>query len=311
MDPEIAALLAAAADQAAGMVMPARGDWKALRESSTVAMTQVMGAIPPSAGVRIQSFRTQTSDGTSIELRWCAKENAPMGPAVVYAHGGAMILGSAEIYDPVVASYVTKTGVAFLSVDYRLAPEATGARLAEDVFAGLSWLLAHASELGVDPARIAVMGDSAGGGVAAGAAILARDRHVPLARQVLVYPMLDDRNTIPDPALEPYATWPYDFNFTGWSALLGDNLGTEAVSAVAAPARLKDFAGLAPAYVEVGELDIFRDEAIAYAQQIAAAGIPLELHVHPGAPHGYDLMAPQCRLSQRAMADRLRVLGTL
>ena len=114
----------------------------------------------------------------------------------------------------------------------------------------------------------------------------------------------------PDPSFGPYATWTFDSNFTGWSALLGSDLGKDTVSPVAVPGRLKDLAGLAPAYVEVGDLDIFRDEDIAYAGRIAAAGIPIELHVHPGAPHGFERMAPQSKLAQRAMADRMRVIGS-
>lgn len=219
--------------------------------------------------------------------------------------------GNLDVYDPVVAEWVSGTGVPFLSVDYRLAPDARGETPAEDVFAAIRWLIAHATELGVDPDRIAVMGDSGGGAVIAGAAILARDCGVKLARQILIYPMLDDRNQTPDPHIAPFATWTYDGNFTGWSALLGDDLGQNHVSPVAAPARLREFGGLPPTYIEVGELDIFRDEDVAYAQALAKAGISVELHVHPGAPHGFDRHAPGSQLARRAMQDRLRVIKSI
>ena len=183
--------------------------------------------------------------------------------------------------------------------------------MGEDVFAGLTWLLEHASELGVDAGRVAIMGDSAGGGIAASVALLARDRNVNLAKQILVYPMLDDRNTEPNPSLAPFLTWTYDNNFTGWSAVLGEDLGSENVSPVAAPARLEDFRGVAPAYIEVGELDVFRDEAIAYGQHLALADIPIELHVHYGAPHGFEHSAPSSRLAMRAMGDRMRALVSI
>jgi acetyl esterase/lipase len=134
---------------------------------------------------------------------------------------------------------------------------------------------------------------------------------VPLARQILVYPMLDDREPTPQAAIEPFLTWTHDSNHTGWQALLGEDIGGPNVSPVAAPARLTDFAGLAPAYLDVGDLDIFRDEDIAYAQALAKAGVPVELHVYPGAPHGFERFAPRSALAQRAMAERWRVLRAL
>lgn len=189
-----------------------------------------------------------------------------------------MILGDLDSYDTLLSWYVAHSRVPFLSVGYRLAPEATGTMLAEDVFAGLTWLTGHAHELAVDPGRIAVMGDSGGGAPAAATAILARDRHIPLSRQILVSPMLDDRNQTPDPNRAPFLTWTYDDNYTAWNAVLGDTLGTREVPPIAAPARLADFAGLAPAYIDTGDLDIFRDEDIAYAARLTAADVPVELH---------------------------------
>ena len=131
-----------------------------------------------------------------------------------------------------------------------------------------------------------------------------------LARQILIYPMLDDRNQTADPARAPFLTWTYDNNYTAWHAVLGNQFGTDDVSPVAAPARLTDFAGLAPAYLEVGDLDIFRDETIAYAARLATAGVPIELHVHPGAPHGWERFAPKSDSAQRAMNDRARAIST-
>jgi acetyl esterase/lipase len=142
-------------------------------------------------------------------------------------------------------------------------------------------------------------------------AILARDRDVPLARQILVYPMLDDRNTTPGTIPAEVLTWTYDNNYTGWHCLLGDKVGTDDVSPVAAPARLTDFTRLAPAYIDVGDLDIFRDESIAYAAGLAKAGVPVELHVHPGAPHGFERFVPQAGVARRAMADRARAIAAI
>jgi acetyl esterase/lipase len=199
-----------------------------------------------------------------------------------------------------------------LSVDYRRAPEDPHPAPVEDCFAALRWLADHARELGADAGRIAVMGDSGGGGLAAAVALLARDRGGPaLARQVLVYPMLDDRTTTPDPLLVPFMTWTYDDNLTGWGALLGSAAGDADVPPYAAPARAKDLAGLPAAYVDVGELDIFRDEDVEYARRLGAAGVAIELHVHPGAPHGFDQMGPQFAVTRRARADRVRVLRAI
>jgi acetyl esterase/lipase len=133
---------------------------------------------------------------------------------------------------------------------------------------------------------------------------------VALARQILVYPMLDDRTTVPDPELAPFAAWSFDDNYTGWHALLGDAVGTDDVPASAAPARATDLSGLPPTYVDTGDLDIFRGECIEYARRIAATGTNVELHVYPGCPHGFDRI-PGLAVAARAFAERLRVLRAL
>lgn len=315
LDPELVSVMAALAEQAAAAPAARRG-WKTLRQAGELGQAYLSTLVPPSSGVQTATFHATTTDGASIELRWYTKPAeqaaAEPGPAVVYAHGGGMVLGTLDLYDELISWYVDRTGVPFLSVGYRRAPdEGTGTALSQDVFAGLTWLLTTASELGVDPARVAVMGDSGGGAPAAGAALLARDRGIALARQILVYPMLDDRNQTPDPGRAAYLTWTYDNNHTAWSAVLGDQLGTDGVSPVAAPARLADYAGLPPAYIDVGDLDIFRDEAIAYAQNLARAGVPIELHVHPGVPHGWERFAPNSSSARRAMADRARAVASI
>jgi len=315
LDAELAPVMAALANQAAEAAVPApaRGDWQAVRATAAAGQAHMDTLTPTSPGVTTTPFTTPTSDGRDeIELRWYTNGAPGPGSAVVYAHGGGMIGGSLDLYDKVVSWYVRRTGVPFLSVGYRLAPEATSSTgLAEDVFTALKWLTGHAADFEVDPARIAVMGDSGGGGPVAGAAILARDRNVPLAKQILVYPMLDDRNTTPGAISAGFLTWTYDQNYTGWNALLGDEIGGDKVSPAAAPARLTDFTRLAPAYIDVGDLDIFRDESIAYAAGLAKAGVPIELHVHPGAPHGFERIVPDSAVARRAMADRARAVAAI
>ena len=311
LDPEIAAVLEPMAASAGEAPPIERGDWRALRERANTNLAFLATLNPPVSGaVSVQPLQITVDDGTDLAARWYKLSNERPGSAVVYAHGGGMIAGNLDVYDAVVAEYVAATGVPFLSVAYRLAPEAQGPRPARDVFAAVQWLSDLASELGVEPNRIAVMGDSGGGGVAASAAIIARDLGVGLARQILIYPMLDDR-TLDAGAVAPFLTWTSDMNFTGWSARLGEQFGADGVLPASAPARLTNFRGLAPAYIEVGDLDLFRSESVSYAQQLAAADVPIELHVHPGAPHGFERFAPASQLAQRAMHDRKRAIRSL
>jgi acetyl esterase/lipase len=307
-DPEIAAALQASSGQAESW--PDVWDVAALRAQAERFYLAAFAALPDSTDVARTDVELPAG-GAALRARWYVPPQRGPGPAVVYLHGGGLVAGSVALHDPAVGWYARESGVPFLAVDYRLAPEHPGEQPAEDGFAGLGWLVAHAAELGVDPRRIAVMGDSAGGGIAAGVAILARDRGVPLTRQLLVYPMLDDRTLAVDPQLEPFAIWTPEMNAVGWRALLGEAAGGPSTSGVAAPARQPDLTGLADAYVEVGDLDLFRDEAVEYAQRLARAGAAVELHVHPGAPHGYDWFAPASALADRWRADRLRVLRTL
>jgi acetyl esterase/lipase len=220
-----------------------------------------------------------------------------------------MIAGSVALYDGPVARYVSNSGVPMLAVDYRLAPEHAHPIPVEDCYAGLEWLAEHSGELAIDQARIAVMGDSAGGGLAAGVALLARDRGGPaLAHQILIFAMLDDNNTTPDPEIAPFAVWSYDDNITAWGALLGDAIGGPDVPIYAAPARAADLSGLPPCYLEVGQLDIFRDEDLAYAQRLSRAGVTVEFHLRPGVPHEFETIAFAADVARRAVGDRLRVL---
>ncbi len=312
LDPQVAAGLAPLMALADGAPPPAVGDIRARRESSAATFQWLTSRLPPVEGVSTAEHHATAPDGAHVPLRWYRRDGATPGPAVLYVHGGGMIVASVDHYDGLIRSFVAESGVPALAVDYRLAPEHPHPVPVEDCYAALVWLAEHCSELGVDPARIAVMGDSAGGGLAAGVALLARDRGGPaLARQILIYPMLDDRNTTPDPALEPFLTWTYDDNVTGWGALLGGRAGADDVPASAAPARAQDVSGLPPTYVDVGELDIFRDEDVEYARRIAATGTSVELHVHPGAPHGFEVFAPEADVSRRTRADRIRVLRSL
>lgn len=312
VDPQVAAILAPMAEAVAAAPHPAVGDIATRRVALEAMMAETAALQPTPADVTVTDFHAVAGDGAKVLIRWYAKDGAAPGSAALYLHGGGMILGSVALYDAPIARYVSASGVPMLAVDYRLAPEHPDPTPVEDVYTGLKWLHDHAAELGVDPARIAVMGDSAGGGLAAGVTLLARDRGEPaVARQILVFPMLDDRTTTPDPELVPFATWTYEDNVTGWSALLGDRAGGPDVSPYAAAARATDLSGLPPTYLEVGQLDIFRDEDLDYARRLGAAGVDVEFHLHPGVPHEFETFAWDTDVARRAVADRLRVLGSL
>ncbi len=309
---QMAPLFAALGDAEA----PPVGDVEARRVSGHRMFDLVASGRTPTPGVDTARHTMTAADGASLDLTWYFPSGgAQTGSAALYLHGGGMIFGLehlGDLYDQAVRDYVAASGVPMLVPDYRVAPEHPHPTPVEDCYGALVWLAEHASDLGVDPTRVAVMGDSAGGGLAAGVALMARDRGGPaIAQQLLIYPMLDDRPTTPDPQLQPFLTWTYDDNVTGWGALLGGAVGGDSVSPYAAPARADDLTGLPDTYIDVGDLDIFRNEDIAYAGRLADAGVPTELHVYPGCPHAFEALADEAAVSHRAISDRIRRLRAL
>ena len=316
MDPELLTLMRPLMDAAAELAPPAIGDIAIRRDRATPFFQALADMRGPISGVEMTRHTATAADGTELDLAWYSPTAESSGAAVLYLHGGGMIYSLAEAgpaYDAAMRSYVAATGTPMLMVDYRVAPEHPDPTPVEDCYTALCWLAENTTALGVDATRLAVAGDSAGGGLAAGVSLLARDRGGPaLAAQLLIYPMLDDRTTTPDPALATeLLTWNYDDNITGWGALLGDRAGGDDVSVYAAPARAQDLAGLPPTYIDVGDLDIFRDEDIAYAVRLSAAGVPTELHLHPGCPHAFEALAPTAAVSARVVADRVRRLRSI
>lgn len=232
-------------------------------------------------------------------------------PAILHTHGGGYILGSARSEVRFLQETAKVLDCTIVSVEYRLAPETGYRGSVEDNYAGLLWLHRNAAEIGVDAGRIALMGESAGGGHAALLAIAARDRgEVPLVLQALVYPMLDDR-TGSSRAVPPHigaVGWDAPANRYGWRAFLGAEPGGPDVPAAGAPARLEALRGLAPAFVAVGGVDLFVGEDIEYARRLTDAGVPAELLVVPGAFHGFDRVAPGTRLARTFTAAKHEAL---
>jgi acetyl esterase/lipase len=227
------------------------------------------------------------------------KPGAKNRPATVYIHGGGYVAGRADTNVQLAQDIAQGTDSMVVSVDYTLAPEAHFPKSLEQNYAALSWLHKNAGQFGVDPARLAVMGDSAGGGHAAMLAIAARDRReIPVAFQCLIYPMLDDRtgSTNRVPPHIGHFLWTEAANRFGWSSLLGMPAGSASPPPGSVPARVENLSGLAPAFIGVGSIDLFFPEDLEYAKRLALSGVSTELFVVPGAYHGFDLVAPEAKL---------------
>lgn len=236
-------------------------------------------------------------------------------PCVYWIHGGGMVLGDRFTMIEHPLEWVDLLGVTVVSVEYRLAPEHCGTALVDDCYAGLIWVAKHADELRIDPGRIVVGGGSAGGGLAAGVALMARDRKDPeIFGQLLVCPMLDHRNITASSEQYDgaYGSWTRTMNDFGWSCLL-DGISDEEVPAYVSPALASDLSGLPATYIDAGSAEVFRDEDVAYATAIWAAGGQAELHIWAGGFHGFDILAPAAQVSIAARATRddwlTRLLG--
>jgi len=241
-------------------------------------------------------------------------------PTVLHIHGGGYIMGDAMMNDAMNRATSLALGCVVASVDYRLAPETAWPGAVEDCYAALTWLVGNATRLGVDPARIAVTGESAGGGHAAALALYVRDRQredhaaPALCFQLLDCPMLDDRSgslAEPHPHTGEFV-WTAETNHFGWTAMLGCEAGTDQVPPGAVPARVEDLKDLPPAFLILGALDLFLEETLEYARRLTRAGVPMELHVIPGAYHGYSVMpgSPQTVLTtQLKLSAMARALG--
>lgn len=255
-------------------------------------------------------------DGPDVKLVVINPPSQRKGrPAILHVHGGGMVVGTADTAGMNRQPQALEHDCVIVSVDYRLAPETPFPGPQEDNYAGLLWLVENAEELGVDPERIVVLGESAGGGLAASLALMARDRSGPkLAGQVLIYPMLDWRTGGPDDRWKNGHTgefiWTHDKNQFGWNALRGDYAPVDERKGWFSPALADDLAGLPPTYMITGALDLFLDEDLDFARRLIDAGVQCELHVYPGAIHAFE-MVPDTMLQMQAAADLKRGLGRL
>ena len=254
-----------------------------------------------------------TADGGSIELSVLSptgSDGAGGAPCIYWVHGGGMVMGDRFSQIDIPLEWLARFGAVVVTIDYRLAPQVGGTTLVEDCYAGLAWTAEHAAELGIDPQRIVVAGTSAGGGLAAGTVLLARDRRGPaVAGQILACAMLDHRNdTGSSHQYDGPGVWSREANAFGWRCVLQ---GETDVSPYVSPALATDLSGLPPTYVDAGTAEVFRDEDVAYAARIWAAGGQAELHVWAGGCHGFDALFPGARLSVAAREARTRWLDRL
>lgn len=224
-------------------------------------------------------------------------------PCLYWMHGGGMVMGNHEQDDLRFDRWCAQHSIVAVSVDYRLAPETQFPGPIEDCYAGLVWIAEHAAELGINQARIGIGGASAGGGLAAALALLAKERGGPaIASQLLIYPMIDDRMITASSSWE-VPIWPPSSNLFGWGAYLGDRRASHDLPVWAAAARAEDLVGLPTTLIVVGALDGFVDEDVDYAARLNRAGVETELHVYPGAPHGFDALLPRSAVARRCDAD--------
>lgn len=263
-------------------------------------------------GILIENIHIpRQADRTRVRLRIYKPENtsAPT-PALLWMHGGGYVIGRPEQDDASCAQYVHELGITVVSVDYRCAPNHPFPAGLDDCHAALKWITAHSQELNIDPGRMAVGGNSAGGGLAAALAQLIHDRkEIELAFQLLIYPMLDDRTVLRTEIDDSNnVTWNHKSNRFGWESYLGGECGVENVPAYSVPARRTDLSGLPPAWIGVGDLDIFHDEDVAYAQRLKDCGVACELEVVPGAFHGFDVFDPQVPVVQDFRKSQIAAL---
>jgi acetyl esterase/lipase len=301
-DPELAAAVAMLPTLDVSDIPAARATMKELRAGLPV---------PDETGISVTDVTVPGPAGAPDVTLRIYRPDEVTGPIGIYdVHGGGFILGDIDASHAGNVALARAVGAVVVTVEYRLAPEAPFPAPLEDAYAGLVWFAEHAADYGVEPARIAIHGISAGGGLCAGLALLARDRGGPaIAFQYLGVPEVDDRLTTPSmTAFTDTPIWNRPNAIVSWDSYLGEGVpGSADVSPYAAPARATDLSGLPPAYVSTMAFDPLRDEGIAYGLALLAAGVPVELHLFPGTFHGSTLIEGAA-ISQREITERVAVL---
>lgn len=287
-------------------------DLPAVRSAPTQMMALMQARQPVISGVSsVDRIVLGPVGAPDVAIRIYEPSRRPRKlPALLWIHGGGYMLGNIEQEDLSAKRFTLAGKCVLVTVEYRLAPENPFPAPLEDCYAALKFLALNAGEIGVDPKRIAIGGASAGGGLAAGLALFTRDRaEVDITHQFLLFPMLDDCNTAPaSETLPDTLLWTRESNRMGWRAYLGCEPGGKNVSPYASACRATDLSGLPPAYIAIGDLDLFSQESLTYAGRLITAGVATELHVYPGACHGFDMMAPDSKIARQSNEDFYRAL---
>lgn len=280
-----------------------------VKSGFSLQVARKMNSKPTRTKAGVMVTRRQVTGGGSA-LVYEPETRRTSSGALIWIFGGGLVTGTAAHVNDVASKFAAELGVLVIAPDYPLAPEHPYPAAIDDCFAALNWIVENAADLHVDPARIAVGGESAGGGLAASVAQRALDSGIKLSKQVLVAPMLDDRTVQRAEAERRVAVaWSTSSNRFGWSSYLGHDLDRDETRPYAVPARREDLSRLAPAWISVGQIDLFHDEVVEYANKLKDAGVPCELHIIPGAHHAFEVLKPKhpaVRELQQARIQSLR-----
>lgn len=284
---------------------------------NTKRLVRLLGRVGPRLlrAPRAPGVTTRSVRAGSVRVRVYRAEQAVASPGLLWIHGGGLVIGAAKQDERLCAETVGELGITVVSIEYRLAPESPFPAALDDALAAWEWVQIHASELGIDPTRVAVGGESAGAGIAASLVQRLHDTGgvQPIA-QWLFAPMLDDRTAARhDLDHLDHFVWSNRANRFGWSSYLGEEPGAPAVPEYAVPARRVDLTGLPPAWLYVSDIELFHDEVIGYADRLRDAGVDVTVEIVSGAPHGFGNWAgtsgPARRLHARARSWLATVLG--